>query len=225
MSRNKNKSIPVASPRFYRFMYPILSPLMKLLFRIRVTGLENIPMEGGAIVCANHFSNADAICIGAVLPSRRGLYCLGKAELFSIPVIRSFVKGLGAIPVNRNGADVSAIRRSVEALNEGKLLAVFPQGTRQKGKNPRETPIKNGIGLILSKADVPTIPISISTKGMRCRLFRRIYITIGKPIAHDTFDFSGGSHAHKAISEAIFNRVCDLGNFPAVLPEKTEPQS
>ena len=221
--KKNTRDIPVSAPKFYRFIYPILSPMMKFLFRIKVHGIENIPLQGGAIVCANHISNADAIAIGASLPRRRGLYCLGKAELFSIPIVSSFVRGLGAIPVNRNGTDVNAIRAAIQSLNEGKLIAIFPQGTRQKGKNPRSTEVKNGISLILARADVPVIPVLLSTKKMRCRLFRSLHITVGKPITHDSFDFSDGTRSHKANTDYIFSKVCELGDFPAVASGEKEP--
>ena len=133
------------------------------------------------------------------------------------------MRGLGAIPVNRNGADVNAIRSAIKALGEGKLIAIFPQGTRQKGKNPRETELKKGISLILARAKVPVIPVAITTKNMRCRLFRPLHITIGKPISYETFDFSEGTRSHKVNTEAIFSQICDLGNFPPALSEKTEP--
>ena len=220
--KKNTQNIPVSAPKFYRFIYPLLSPLMKFLFRIKVEGVENIPLQGGAIVCANHISNADAIAIGAVLPRRRGLYCLGKAELFSIPVVSAFVRGLGAIPVNRDGADVNAIRSAIKALNEGKLIAIFPQGTRRKGKNPRDTEVKNGISLILARADVPVIPVSITTKNMRCRLFRPLHIKVGEPILHETFDFSDGKRSHQINTEAIFSKVCDLGNFPSKTADTEE---
>ena len=220
--KKNTRDIPVSAPKFYRFIYPILSPMMKFLFRIKVHGIENIPLQGGAIVCANHISNADAIAIGASLPRRRGLYCLGKAELFSIPIVSSFVRGLGAIPVNRNGTDVNAIRAAIQSLNEGKLIAIFPQGTRQRGKNPRSTEVKNGISLILARADVPVIPVLLSTKKMRCRLFRSLHITVGKPITHDFFDFSDGTRSHKANTDYIFSKVCDLGDFPAVASGEKE---
>ena len=221
--KKNTRDIPVSAPKFYRFIYPILSPMMKFLFRIKVHGIENIPLQGGAIVCANHISNADAIAIGASLPRRRGLYCLGKAELFSIPIVSSFVRGLGAIPVNRNGTDVNAIRAAIQSLNEGKLIAIFPQGTRQRGKNPRSTEVKNGISLILARADVPVIPVLLSTKKMRCRLFRSLHITVGKPITHDFFDFSDGTRSHKANTDYIFSKVCELGDFPAVASGEKEP--
>lgn len=220
--KKNTPTIPISAPKFYRFIYPILSPLMKFMFRIKVKGIENIPLQGGAIVCANHISNADAIAIGATLPRNRGLYCLGKAELFSIPIISAFVRGLGAIPVNRNGSDVNAIRAAIKSLNEGKLIAIFPQGTRQKGKNPRFTEVKNGISLILSRADVPVIPVSISTKNMRCRLFRSLHITVGKPIPHNSFDFSDGTRSHKDNTDLIFSKVCDLGDFPALVSDSKE---
>ena len=69
MARKLSKEIPKSarSPILYRILYPILSPLFRVLFRIQCTGLENVPMTEGCIVCPNHISNADAIAIGAML--------------------------------------------------------------------------------------------------------------------------------------------------------------
>lgn len=227
MARKLSKEIPKSarSPILYRILYPILSPLFRVLFRIQCTGLENVPMTEGCIVCPNHISNADAIAIGAMLPSRRALFCLGKAELVRIPIIKHIVIGMGAIPINRGSSDVGAIRQSIAALADKKLLAVFPQGTRQQGKNPADTEFKDGVGLILSRAKCSVLPVSITTKHMRVLPFRKLHIDIGKPIPYEAFDFSEGRKSYADAALLIRDRICELARSSSItLPSEVSEQ-
>ncbi len=165
--------------RVYRFLHFLLAGLIRLFMRVHVSGRENLPKEGGAIVCANHTSLSDPVTIAAAFP--RPLSFLAKAELFKVPVLAQIIRAFGARPLDRRG-DVSALKKSMEMTKEGELLLIFPQGTRRKGLCPADTPYKNGAGMIALRAEVPLIPVSIKMKKMRWCLFRRIDIVIGAPI-------------------------------------------
>lgn len=197
--------------RAYTFWHHVLAGFFRFFYNVKVTGLENEPSEGAVVVCSNHISFADVIVIGASL--NRPLRFLAKKELFKIPVLSFIVKGLGAYPVDRSSAAsaASSIKASVKLLSEGEAVALFPQGHRFTGEDPRSTPIKNGIGSIAFKSKARILPVCIQSRGWALFPFKRTYITVGKPIEYDEFSFTeGGTEEYKAASEMVFDRICSM---------------
>jgi len=113
---------------FYQKTHKLLAPIIRFFQRIHATGLENIPKEGAVVFCANHMAAKDPIMIAAVCP--RQITFIGKKELFKVPLLGWLIKKLGAVPLDRGGFDVAAIRTSVKVLQSGGALAIFPQGHR-----------------------------------------------------------------------------------------------
>lgn len=165
---------------FYKFARAIVRPIMFLLFRLRVEGLENFPMEGKTIVYSNHISLLDPILIGCVLP--RQVFFMAKVELFKIPLLRTIIRHLGAFPVKRGSADLSAIEHSLQVLNEGKVFGIFPEGTRSKTGFLQS--FSHGIASIAHKSRAKILPIAIVGQ---YRLFRPITVKIGKPLNFDDY--------------------------------------
>ena len=198
--------------RFYRILHGCAGWLIRCLFRIKITGRENVPKSGGYVVCANHVSLIDVFTLGASFP--RQLKFLAKNELFRIPILAPIIRSLGAIPVDRGGSDVKAIRRSIDTIKNGDLFAVFPQGHRYPKTNPADTPIKNGIGLIAHRAQAAVIPVCIKIKNQKYRLFRRTNVLIGKPISIGKLGLhKGGNEAYAAAAKIAFDELCELGGF------------
>lgn len=165
---------------FYKLARAIVRPIMFLLFRLRVEGLENFPMEGKTIVYSNHISLLDPILIGCVLP--RQVFFMAKVELFKIPLLRTIIRHLGAFPVKRGSADLSAIKHSLQVLNEGKVFGIFPEGTRSKTGFLQS--FSHGIASIAHKSRAKILPIAIVGQ---YRLFRPITVKIGKPLNFDDY--------------------------------------
>lgn len=201
------------SGRFERIMHVIFAPMARFFTRAHIIGRENIPMEGGCVVCSNHIAFGDPIVISAVFPRQRMPKYLAKAELFRIPILASLIRAFGAIPLDRHGSDVKAIRRAIETAEAGEMLTVFPQGTRQPGKNPADTPIKAGAAMIASHAGVPLLPVCIRMKKQRYSLFRRIDVIVGKPIPPEALGLHLDSPSYREATEAVFAEVCALGGF------------
>jgi 1-acyl-sn-glycerol-3-phosphate acyltransferase len=159
-------------------------PLMHGLFRLQATGVANVP-EGGAVLAANHTSNFDPWPLGFPLWPRRQLFFMGKVELFN-PVLGPILRGGGAFPVRRGEGDVQAIETAVRLCREGKLVAMFPEGTRrEKGlrKKFMSRP-RSGSARIALAADVPLIPAAI--KGTdRLLSLGRLRVAYGPPIPLD----------------------------------------
>ena len=203
--------------RSYRFFYYTLGWIIRFLHRIKVTGRENIPRSGGGILCANHIAILDIFSIGASVP--RPINFLAKRELFKIPILSSLIRSAGAIPLERKKTDLGAIRRSTELAANGNLVAIFPQGHRQPGKNPADTEYKSGAALVAYRSGVPIIPICIKMKGQKYRIFRKTEIIIGKPLSQEELGFvNGGSAEYRDAAAKVFNEICRLGNFERTLP-------
>jgi 1-acyl-sn-glycerol-3-phosphate acyltransferase len=154
------------------------------LFRLQATGIENIP-EGGSVLAANHTSNFDPWPLGFPLWPRRQLYFMGKVELFN-PLLGPILRGGGAFPVHRGEGDVQAIETAVHLCREGKIVAMFPEGTRrEKGLRKKFTARpRNGSARIALAAGVPLIPAAI--KGTDHLLsFEQLKVAYGTPIPLD----------------------------------------
>ena len=89
------------SSKYYSTVYDIVQPIANFLHPIRVEGLENVPKDEPVLLCPNHSSNWDPILLITALGREANLRIMGKAQLFKIPVLRTFLKNLGVFPVNR----------------------------------------------------------------------------------------------------------------------------
>ena len=207
----KKKRNKLKDPRSYTFFRTILGGIVRFLFGVKVVNHENIP-EGGALICSNHVAIRDVILISASYP--RLIRFIAKKEIFSVPVISSIIKAWGAIKVERNGGDVSAIRTAIELMEGDNTVAIFPQGHRFPGVNPLTTPRKNGAALIAYRSGCDVLPMCIKVKKNKYALFRRVEIVFGKLIKNSEFGFTtGGSAEYERANDLIFERIGELGDF------------
>ena len=193
---------------FFEKMYKMFQPAVFKLWRIQVSGEENIP-EGGAIVASNHTAFSDVLVISA--STKRQVRYMAKKELFKIPLLAQLIRGLGAYPVNRGGADVSSIKLTISMLEAGELIGIFPQGHRHGKKDPRTTEVKAGVGMIAYRSKVPIVPVFIDNARGKTGILRKNYVTFGKPIYFDELEFvSGGQTEYLNASKIIFRKVCEI---------------
>lgn len=205
---------------FYRVCRVIINAFCRLTMRIKVTGKENIPEDGAVVLCSNHIGIRDVFLIGITYP--RQLYFLSKKEWFQYPVVRSVMRSWGAIPLDRGGKDVGALKNAVAVAKKGKTLAIFPQGTRRTGINPRETTVKSGAGLIAYHSHADILPVCIKTDKCKYKFMRKIEIIYGKPIKYSELGFNNGTVGEfKDATERVFNEICELGGYTALIPENT----
>ena len=115
----------------YWVIKAVLKPLLKLIYRIRIEGLENVPRTGSAIIAANHLSFLDSFFIPLSVPRRKVTY-LAKADYFKSWKTAWFFNMVGQIPTEREGGAKSqrSLDIALEVLHEGKLLGIYPEGTR-----------------------------------------------------------------------------------------------
>lgn len=157
----------------YKFSKALLRLFFRIIFRVKING--NAPKFGACILCANHTSYFDPVVLGAFCD--RKLSFMAKKELFNNKLFGFLIKKLGAFPIDRSKADISAIKNSLSILKNGGAMLMFPEGTRVKDGD--SSAAKAGMVLLSHKAGAPIIPVNINSK---FRLFSKLTITFGKPI-------------------------------------------
>lgn len=203
---------------FYRWFYNTFEPFVSWIYRIERVGVENIP-EDGAILASNHTSFSDVLVISAA--AKRQVRYMAKKELFKTP-LKPLITALGAYPVDRSGADVGSIKRTISLIEEGELVGIFPQGHRYGGKDPRQTEIKAGVGLIAYHSKAKILPVFIENSRMKTGIFRKNRVTFGKCISFDELEFTkGGKTEYMNASRIIFNRICEI-KYGKELPNAVE---
>ncbi|MBR5479830.1 MAG: 1-acyl-sn-glycerol-3-phosphate acyltransferase [Clostridia bacterium] len=191
---------------FYKIAIAVLTPIFKLLFRMKIVGKENIP-EGAAVVCVNHTSMIDPIFVAVAFGIKEKFGFMSKKELFENPLLRWLLSSLGAFPVDRGAADIATIRSSISTLRDGKKLLIFPEGRRVKGGADNSNDVKNGVAMIALRAAAPMIPVYLSTKK---RLFGRVYVVIGQPVIPEKREGTSAEN-YKRISTEVFDSILAMG--------------
>lgn len=188
-------SPPMTSPFYWLIGFVSWLP-MRALFRLRSTGLENLP-AGGFVLCANHNSNLDPWPLGQPLWPRRQLHFMAKAELFN-PILGPPLRAGGAFPVRRGQQDMKAIETAIRLCKTGQVVAMFPEGTRRsKGLRKKfESRPHTGSARIALAAHVPLVPAAIKGTDRIGRL-GALRIAYGRPIPSD--DLHGMSHKQMAV--------------------------
>ncbi|MBN0047499.1 1-acyl-sn-glycerol-3-phosphate acyltransferase [Streptomyces actuosus] len=198
---------------YYLLKYVLLGPLLRLLFRPRIEGLDRVPESGPAIVAGNHLSFSDHFLMPAIL--KRRITFLAKAEYFTGSGIKgrlvaAFFRSAGQIPVDRSGKDAgrAAIREGLGVLRKGELLGIYPEGTRSH--DGRLYKGKVGVAVMALKAQVPVVPCAMigtfeaQPPGKVVPNLRPVVIRFGKPL-----DFSryAGMENEKAILRAVTDEI------------------
>ncbi|MFE9458722.1 lysophospholipid acyltransferase family protein [Streptomyces californicus] len=198
---------------YYVLKYVVLGPVLRLLFRPRIEGLENIPEDGAAIVAGNHLSFSDHFLMPAIL--KRRITFLAKAEYFTGPGVKGrltafFFRSAGQIPVDRSGKDAgqAAIREGLGVLGRGELLGIYPEGTRSH--DGRLYKGKVGVAVMAITAGVPVIPCAmlgtfeIQPPGQKIPKIKQVAIRFGEPL-----DFSryAGMENQKAAIRAVTDEI------------------
>lgn len=156
---------------------------LKLVYRLEVHGLENVPKDNRYIVCPNHLSTLDPPLMVAVMP--RSVSFMAKKELFDIPFLRWWIDWLGAFAVNRESLGPSTVK-TVQTIRESNwVLGMFPQGTRGVPGEIRGV-TKGFAGLAkLTKCDILPVGIIGANEVKRWPFTGKIIVNIGKPIPYN----------------------------------------
>lgn len=178
------------------------------LFRVKTYGQENIEEGKPYIMCANHTSNWDPPILYTA--TKREMYMMAKEELFKNKFIYWFAGKTNIFPVKRGKQDIESIKKSLKVLNENKILAIFPEGTRNGIK--KNGKIQNGPAYLAARSGVEIIPVRIEGN---FKPFTKVKIYYGKPLdfsqyqskkpEKETLDLISGEIT-KAIFEGKFEK-------------------
>lgn len=191
----------------------VLGPLLRVLFRPWVRGMENVPATGPVILASNHLSFSDSIFLP--LQTRRPVVFLAKSEYFTGKGIKGaltrwFFKSTGQLPIDRSGGKASeaSLNTGLSVLAQGQVLGIYPEGTRSPdGKLYRG---RTGIARMVLEAKVPVIPVAmIDTEkvqpiGKRMPRIRRIGIVFGEPLNFSRFD---GMEGDRIVLRAVTDEI------------------
>ena len=191
----------------------VLGPLLRVLFRPWVRGIENIPSSGPVILASNHLSFSDSIFLP--LQSRRPVVFLAKSEYFTGKglkgaLTRWFFKSTGQLPIDRSGGKASeaSLNTGLKVLSQGQVLGIYPEGTRSPdGRLYRG---RTGIARMVLESKAPIIPVAmIDTEkvqpiGKRLPRIRRIGIVVGTPLDFSRFD---GMEGDRIVLRAVTDEI------------------
>lgn len=125
----------------YYFLRDLCRVISWIIFRVHISGRENIPQDGAFVLVGNHISNFDPVILSFITP--RPIHFMAKAELFRTKFTKWLFESVKTIKVERGSNDISAIKKSLNVLKNGEILGIFPEGTRTSGRNA-ESSAKSG---------------------------------------------------------------------------------
>jgi 1-acyl-sn-glycerol-3-phosphate acyltransferase len=197
----------------YWVVKAVLTPILRVLFRPWVDGEDNIPHEGAAIFASNHLSFSDSIFLPLVVP--RKVTFLAKSDYFTGKglkglMTKGFMSGVGQVPIDRSGgaASEAALQTGLRILREGKILGLYPEGTRSPdGRLYRG---KTGVARMALEAGVPVIPVAmintdvVQPTGKKIPKLGRVGVRVGKPL-----DFSryAGMEGDRFVLRSITDEI------------------
>jgi len=193
----------------YRFVGWLSIPVVKGVYRLRVRGLEHVP-EGGFVLAANHTSNFDPWPLGTPFLPGRQLRFMAKAELFN-PLLTPLLRAGGAFKVRRGEGDVEAMRTAVELVQDGEIVVMFPEGTRQKkGLVKKHTARPHtGAARIALAANAPLVPAAIGGTDRLSRL-GPLRVAYGPPIDLSDLDGQDVKTAARVATERLMATIDEL---------------
>ena len=195
----------------YGISHAIVEIVYQICFRGEISGLENLPKSGGYIVAANHASLLDPPIVGLYLP--RQVQFFARQTLWKPGFAAWWLNSVGCIPVDRDGGgDIGALKNVLKALKDGRVVILFPEGTRSPDGRLRSP--RPGVGFIACKSQAPVVPARIFGssdafgRGGRLRPGVPVAVTYGRPLLPADYDNPNAGrdrpmHAAEKIMSAI----------------------
>jgi len=206
---------------FYWFLKWIaLGPLLRVVFRPQTEGVENVPLEGPAILASNHLSYADWLFMPLTVPRR--VTFVAKAEYFTAPGIKGwfqkmFFSGSGQVPIDRSGASAAegALVTAKRVLADGDLFGIYPEGTRSHdGRLYRG---KTGVARLALETGVPVIPVAVvgtdvvAPPGKKFGTITRPVVRIGTPLDFERYEgLENDRYILRSVTDEIMYEIMKL---------------
>ncbi len=194
----------------------VLTPILRVCFRVKVEGRENLPSHGPVILASNHRSFLDSIFLPLVL--RRRVTFVAKAEYFDDPKTAWFFRGVGQIPIRREGGSASerALASATEVLRDGGVFGIYPEGTRTRDGFLHRG--HTGVARLSLRTGTAIVPVGlIGTDEVQPvdtrmpRLFRRVTIRFGEPL--DPARYGDYEQEHLALRELTDEVMYEIGQL------------
>ncbi|GLZ79911.1 1-acyl-sn-glycerol-3-phosphate acyltransferase [Actinorhabdospora filicis] len=210
-------------PGFWlRVAVMIVKPVMVFFTKATWLGFENIPLKGGVIFAVNHISHADPLAVAFfIYDSGRNPSFLGKAGIFTIPVLGPIIKATGQIPVYRGTADaVKSLHDAISAVDDGRGVIIYPEGTTTRQPDMWPMRGKNGVARLALETGAPVVPVgqwgpqnlyNPITKKLRLRPRTPVTIKAGPPV--DLSRWQGVEPTSASLNEmtdAIMRRIAGI---------------
>jgi 1-acyl-sn-glycerol-3-phosphate acyltransferase len=205
-----------AVPFLYRALRPPLRQALVRWFDLRVDGLEHLPASGPYLIAANHHNYLDGVVLGVTVPDPISFLVMPRVWR-ATPLHPIFHRNIRSIPIDLDRADVGALRRALQSLQEGRVVGIFPEGPFSV--RGRLEPGLPGVALLALRSGVPVIPAGIrgtyeALAGRRGYIPRRVPIGVRFGPARC---FSGdGSHGRRSARSYVTRRIMD--DIAALLP-------
>jgi 1-acyl-sn-glycerol-3-phosphate acyltransferase len=198
---------------------PTIGTAVKIAAPLRVYGAERVPLAGGLVVAANHFSWIDPPALGAASP--RTLYFMAKVEAHRVPGLGELMRSFGAFAVRRGESDRDAVRTMRQIVRDGHALGMFAEGTRQRSGVPG--PVQPGAAMVAITESVPLIPVAIhGSHTWRLGSFRPVSLAWGEALSFD--GLPRGGRGYKEASLQVERKLRELWEWLVELHELGRPR-
>ncbi len=193
----------------YKFLYYTVNIVFWPFITMKFINPENIPQDRNYIIVANHVSNFDPLLLA--LKWKKPVHFMAKEELFKIFIVGWVLKMVKMIPVRRGEGDRKAVKESLEYLKNGEILALFPEGTRNK-KQEGLLPFHTGAAFFSKSSNLEVLPVAIlGTDKIKLSFFNKIDFKIGKPIKiTDYYDGKISSKELEGFTNILKNEIGSL---------------
>jgi 1-acyl-sn-glycerol-3-phosphate acyltransferase len=205
---------------YWVLKYIILGPFLRLIFRPRVEGLENVPDEGPVIIASNHLSFADSVFMPLMV--KRKVTFPAKSEYFTSPGIKGWLKkmffvGTGQVPIDRSGGRAARVALDIglQILREGGIFGIYPEGTRSPdGRLYRG---KTGVARLALESGAPVVPVAmlnmdeIQPIGKVLPKLKRVHMRFGPPLNFSRYaGMAGDRFVERAVTDEIMYELMQL---------------
>ncbi|MFH1846078.1 MAG: lysophospholipid acyltransferase family protein [Candidatus Omnitrophota bacterium] len=198
----------------YRLSRFILEMFIRMFFRIKVFGRENIP-EAPYIIVPNHASLLDPPLVG-IACNKHNIAFLAKEELFTTPIIGIWSRSVGCLCAKRGANSIKSLRDALKKTQEGGVVCIFPEGTRSSDGDLQQA--KRGVGFLIARAKVPLVPVYVDgtakampkTGGFKRGSLLRVFV--GKPLYPAQFLLSEdiGKKNYQHVTEIVMKSIAEL---------------
>jgi 1-acyl-sn-glycerol-3-phosphate acyltransferase len=197
-------------PRFYHFGNWVLRFVFRIILRVELRGLTNIPRAGPVIMAISHSSFLDPLIAGAYSP--RDVVPMAKIEAFNLPVIGLIIRSYGAFPVRRGEVDLTAVKTALRVLQSGYALIIAPEGHRSESGFLQQG--REGAIILALRSGAPILPVAVwGGKSFWKNLshFRRTEMKffVGKPVLPNV-DGKSNRDQVNGMSHELMLRIAEM---------------